>query len=243
MLTRCVHGLVVIVALTSATTIPDCNGLTETIVARNASVELPEHFLRDWVATTDIIPGIFSVTRFKVQQGGHVIVNVAFGVDNLFSNIVGASNPASWCDQKGDHDFSIKIRAICNYTFAFDSTDPDFDNFWVQGETQIGEECGNQRLGFCRILKVRKPNRGNMSWTESQDGQAGGGSMTETANGTSLILKWDTCPRNITTSLLVAEPLRPPSDTRLIATSAATTVATALISAFPLVIFLMAQIL
>jgi hypothetical protein len=180
-------------------TFPDCDGL-ETVVGRNTSVKLPEHWVRDFMPDQpDLFGGNYRLNGFKVQQGGDVIVSVSLGMNNLFSTLLNVSNPASWCDEQGDHDFSVKIRGICKLTSGSYASDTDHDYFLAQGEMQIATECFKLEFGSCRILKVGKPGTpGNGTWIESQSSPATGGSMVEAANGSSLILKWDTCPNEIT---------------------------------------------
>jgi hypothetical protein len=188
---------------------PDCDGLHETTVEREASVELPENVLGDWVPKTpDLLPGapgLFTLNGFHVPQGGHAILNNTFGVANLWTSVFNRSNPAAWCEKKGTHEPFIKVRGICKYNSAEALDDQDYDYFWVQAETQIGTECGKQQLGLCRILKVSKKGAANRTYIESQDGPEGpfvdhgvpqgpGGSMSEANNGSSLILRWHTCP-------------------------------------------------
>lgn len=127
-----------------------------------------------------------------------MIVDVHFEVNNVGSKMMGNPSPEPWCEEQGDHQFTIDFRGICRAT-SLDNDDFEFYKF--QAETQLGTDCGGQQLGICRVLRVSKHGT-PLQWVESQDGPEGdlshgpggpGGSMEETSDG-QLVLKWETCP-------------------------------------------------
>jgi len=188
----------------------DCDGLTETTVDLNARVQMTEDMLGDWVASAPNYPGRMKMSGFKAEQGGRVTVSITFEVDNLWSSLLGSPNPAEWCEQKGDHTFTIDFRSMCKDTAA-DTADYSFYKF--QAETQLGTDCAGQQLGICRILKVAKnPVNGTRRWVESQDGPEGdlsrgpggpGGSLIKT--GESFTANWTACSEAMEIEYVVAE--------------------------------------
>lgn len=202
------------------TTILDCDSI-ETVIERNATVEVPEHMVGDWVPRSpDILAplglhGALVMNGWKMEQGGRATVNVTFGTDNLYADRFGNPDP-TWCNVGGNHKFSINLRAMCNYTSKMSNPDPDYDFFWVQAEHQIATECIKQQLGVCRLVRISKPSSpSGISWAESQDGGANlatgsplgpGGSMVEGTDGSSLTVKWGNCPSAMLYEQVVADP-------------------------------------
>jgi len=176
---------------------------SSTVVPRHNVVDLPEVFVRPWVATSGKYPGVMAINGFDVQQGGLVNLSVTLEMDGAWAAL-GFPNAEPWCQEKGTHAANIYIRGWCR---ASDLDDGDFEYYKFHLEHQLSMDCQGQRLGTCRILRVNKHQ-----WIESQDapenggGTGAGGSMEETGDG-ELLLKWGVCPDQFKSDFVIAHSL------------------------------------